>query len=390
VRVSAFLLLVAAGAAGLVVGLAYGTRPGLETASLLVLLGVFFLGLAHVLAGRRMRLGPLRRQFGLGVGVAVSQLLAATVAFSVLMFVSTQDAVLIVASVAFAGLVAVRAAQLFAKQVLGDVETVRDGLVAVGEGRREVRLETGGCDEVAELAEAANTMVARLAATERARRDLVMAVSHDLRTPLTSLRLLGQAIEDEVVDGPTRDRYLATMATHIEALGVLIDDLFELSRLEAGDIEWTMERIPIDRLVRESVGAMRVTGDASRVRVVAEVPAEGPLVRANPERLRRVLFNLIQNAIRHTPADGSVTVRAEPGDGLVEIEVADTGTGIPATDRERVFEAFFRSGEDESRNTDGSGLGLAIARGIVEAHGGRIWLAPSTVGTRVRFSLPAA
>ena len=159
-----------------------------------------------------MRLGPLRRQFGLGVGIAVGMLLAATIAFSVLMFVSAQDAVLIVATVVFSGLVAVRAAQLFAAQVLRDVETVRDGLVSVGEGRRDVRLETGASDEVADLANAANAMVARLGATERARRDLVMAVSHDLRTPLTSLRLLGQAIEDEVVDERTRRSYLATMA----------------------------------------------------------------------------------------------------------------------------------------------------------------------------------
>ena len=150
-----------------------------------------------------MRLGPLRRQFGLGVGIAVSQLLAATLAFSVLMFVSTQDAVLIVATVAFAGLVAVRAAQLFASRSCATSRPSRR-LVSVGEGRRDVALETGGCDEVAELAAAANAMVARLSATERARRDLVVAVSHDLRTPLTSLRLLGQAIEDEVVDERTR------------------------------------------------------------------------------------------------------------------------------------------------------------------------------------------
>jgi signal transduction histidine kinase len=384
------LLLCAAAVAGGVVGIAYGIKPGLETTSLLLALGAGFLGLAHLLAGRRMRLGPLRRQFGLGVGIAVSQLLAAAVAFSVLMFVSTQDAVLIIATVAFAGLVAVRAAQLFAKQVLRDVETVRDGLVSVGEGRRDILLETGACDEVADLAAAANAMVARLGATERARRDLVMAVSHDLRTPLTSLRLLGQAIDDDLVDDATREQYLATMATHIDALGVLIDDLFELSRLEAGDIEWTMERIRVDQLVRESVRAMIVTGDARGVSVVADVPDEEWLIRANPERLQRVLFNLIQNAIRHTPADGSVTVRAEPAAGGVEIEVADTGTGIAAGESNRIFEPFYRGGEDEARETDGSGLGLAIARGIVEAHGGRIWLAPSSIGTRVRFSVPAA
>jgi len=109
--------------------------------------------------------------------------------------------------------------------------------------------------------------------------------------------------------------------------------------------------------------------------------------RGNPEQLQRVLFNLIQNAIRHTPPDGSVTVRAEDVDGAVEVEVADTGDGIPAAARERVFEPFYRA--DSARHDPGAGLGLAISRAIVEAHGGAIWLEDAPVGTRVRFRLPA-
>ena len=102
-----------------------------------------------------------------------------------------------------------------------------------------------------------------------------------------------------------------------------------------------------------------------------------------------MLFNLIQNAIRHTPADGSVVVRAAPAGDAVEIEVADTGDGIAADDRDRVFEPFFRGGTQAARPSDGAGLGLAISRAIVEAHGGRIWLADAPRGTSVRFSLPA-
>jgi signal transduction histidine kinase len=103
-----------------------------------------------------------------------------------------------------------------------------------------------------------------------------------------------------------------------------------------------------------------------------------------------VLFNLIQNAIRHTPPDGSVVVRAEPGGEGVEVEVADTGDGIAPTERDRVFEPFFRGGAETARTRNGAGLGLAISRAIIEAHGGRIWLAESAHGTRVRFSLPKA
>ena len=112
------------------------------------------------------------------------------------------------------------------------------------------------------------------------------------------------------------------------------------------------------------------------------------VAQANAEKVQRVLFNLIQNAIRHTPADGSVTVRARAAGGGVEVEVADDGEGIPAGDGERVFEAFYRG--DAARGEDGAGLGLAISRAIVEAHGGRIWLEDGSPGTRVHFTLKSA
>ena len=241
-------------------------------------------------------------------------------------------------------------------------------------------------------------MVDRLATEERARsaveaahRDLIAAVSHDLRTPITSLRLLADALRDEVVDPRSRLEYVSRIATHVTALSALIDDLFELSRLQAGDVRWAIEQVPLDELVLETVDAMRPEADAHSVAVRAELPDE-PVSRSrgNPEQIQRVLFNLIQNAIRHTPADGSVTVRAQPTDDELEIEVADTGSGIPVAERERVFEAFFQ-GSTRAARTDGSaGLGLAISRAIVEAHGGRIWVADGTDGTRVRFSLPRA
>jgi signal transduction histidine kinase len=230
----------------------------------------------------------------------------------------------------------------------------------------------------------------RLSDAERARRDLVAAVSHDLRTPITSLRLLAEAVDDEIVDEHRRREYLMRMTAHVKALSAMIADLFELSRLEAGDIRWSMERVPLDELLTETVDALRPQADAGHVQVRTEVASVLEPARAHPEQLQRVLFNLIQNAIRHTPPDGSVVVRAEPAGSDVEIEVADTGTGILDSDRDRVFDAFFRGGTQSARNDGGAGLGLAIARAIVEAHGGRIWLAGSGPGTRVRFSLPAA
>jgi signal transduction histidine kinase len=242
----------------------------------------------------------------------------------------------------------------------------------------------------------AAALAARLAVEERSRREveaarrrLVASVSHDLRTPLASLRLLVESIDDGVVTGETRDRYLAEIRTHVDALSGLIDDLFELSRIEAGDISWTMGQVELRELVGDTVAAMRAPAAARGVALAADLPSHELLARANAEKLQRVLFNLIQNAIRHTPADGSVTVRARTAPGGVEVEVADDGDGISPADGEQVFDAFYRGGDAEIGDDDGAGLGLAISRAIVEAHGGHIWLEPTTPGTRVRFTLQA-
>jgi len=346
----------------------------------------------------RARAGSLRRQFALVVAIVVAPVLVALIVGDALMVVSTRGVVIVAAIVIGAGLVAIVAARMVAGGIMHDVEAIRDGLVAVGRGQREVTIETSAHDELAELAAAANAMIDQLREeeagrdlSEAARRDLVAAVSHDLRTPITSLRLLADAVGDGIVeDAEMRRGYLRRMGTHIDALSVLIDDLFELSRLEAGDISWTIEQVPLPELVGETVEAMRVQAEAKGVAVTADVPETLKPAHANPEKLQRVLFNLIQNAIRHTPADGSVVVRAESVPSGVEFEVADTGDGIAAEERERVFTAFYRGGADAARTSPGAGLGLAVSRAIVEAHGGRIWLADASVGTRVRFSLPAA
>jgi signal transduction histidine kinase len=149
-----------------------------------------------------------------------------------------------------------------------------------------------------------------------------------------------------------------------------------------------MERVSVELLLAEAVDAMRPAAEAGAVSVSARLDPALGAARANPEQLQRVLFNLIQNAIRHTPADGSVTVSAEAVEGAIEVEVADTGNGVPAEQRDRVFDPFFRG--DAARQDGGAGLGLAISRAIVEAHGGTIWLAEAPVGTSVRFRLPAA
>ncbi len=355
---------------------------------ILAALGFAGLGVAQLLAAHRHRIGSLRRQALLSVVLAVGLVLATLAVFAQAMVLSSHDALIIALVSSFAGVVGVVAGRRVLAGALQDVDALRDGLVAVGEGRRDVRVETRGRDELAELAGAANVMIERLRVQEQARRSLVAAVSHDLRTPMTSLRLLASAISDDIGDARERAGYAGAMRVHVDALSALIDDLFELSRLEAGDIAWTMQQLALDELVAETVDAMRPEAGTRGVAVHTALAAGRLPARGNPEKVQRVLFNLIQNAIRHTPADGSVTVLAEPAGREIEVEVADTGSGIPEAARAYVFDAFARG--DPARRGDGAGLGLAISRAIVEAHGGRIWLPEATSGTRVRFSLPCA
>lgn len=380
--------LAAAAALTALSGAVYGGHAAFLTVAMLAPIGAASVVAGELLVRRRARLGGLRSQAAAIGALIAAQTAVAVGLFVALMFVSAHDAFFLVVLVAYAALVGVLCALALGRGALGDLDAVRRTLHAVSDGRRDVRTGVAGGGEIAELAAEVDAMVARLDGEEQARSALIAAVSHDLRTPITSLRLLAEAVGDGVVDEPTAREYAARMAIHVQALGALIDDLFELTRLEAGELRQSMEQVALDALVRDAVEAMRPAAQASSVDVRAVLDAGDPLAaHGDRARLQRVLFNLIQNAIRHTPPDGTVTVRASralDGDG-VEIEVADTGAGIPAADRERVFAPFERL--DRSRTDAGAGLGLAISRAIVEAHGGRIWIADAAAGTSVRVRL---
>ena len=218
VRRSLLLVLAMSAALAGAVAIGYGLGDGFLVWLGLAALGTVVLGLAHVLAGRRPRRWSLRRQFTVGVAVAVGQLVVLAAVAAQLMFVSAHDALLLMVVVVFAGAIAVRAAQLFATTAIRDVEALRDTLVAVGDGSRAPAAVDGSADELAELTRAVNTAIGKLDHAETARGDLIAAVSHDLRTPITSLRLLAEAVGDDIVDADTRRGYLGQMRTHIDVL----------------------------------------------------------------------------------------------------------------------------------------------------------------------------
>jgi len=226
-----------------------------------------------------------------------------------------------------------------------------------------------------------------LEASER-QRELIAGVSHDLRARLNSLQLVATALADGILEPELEQQYLKQMPVHVGALVALVEDLAELSRLEAGDPSSAMHPVDVRALVQRSVEGLQMEADMECVNLSVEAPPGTTLTSGNAVKLERVLRNLIENALHHTPRRGAVTVTVRVTEGDVEVDVTDTGTGIAAIDREHVFEPFVRG--TGASPTGGTGLGLTVCRAIVEAHGGQIWLAEADDGTRVRFSLPEA
>ena len=251
--------------------------------------------------------------------------------------------------------------------------------------------------ELAAVAEELQEMAARLdqartaeRAVEASRRELVAWVSHDLRTPLAGIRAIAEALEDGLADDEeTVRRYHRALREEADRLSGLVDDLFELSRIQAGALRLQLERASLTDLVSDAMAAAHPVADAKNVRLEGRVAGPTPeLVLSTPEVLR-VLRNLLDNAIKHTPSDGTVWVEAGIDDGRAYVSVEDACGGIPDTDIDRVFDVAFRGAEARPPG-DGAGLGLAIARGIVEAHRGEIVVANQGAGCRFTVRLPLA
>ncbi|HEV3312043.1 MAG TPA: ATP-binding protein [Chloroflexota bacterium] len=271
----------------------------------------------------------------------------------------------------------------------------------VAEGHFDTRVSVPSGDELSTLSDAFNRMSAELGtsfarerAVEQGRRDLVAAISHDLRTPLSSIRAMLEAIQDGVVTEETTIRqYHQAMHDQVERLRRLIDDLFELSRLDSGSLELRLSRVDLNELIVETIDSLRPAAESRRIQLTVK-PADSTAlgVIVDPDQLQRVVVNLLQNAIRHTPEGGSVDVAVRATGAELTVEVADSGEGIARADIDHVFERFYRGEKARTRTDDsGAGLGLAIAKAIVEAHKGHIWAESGRArGAKFVFTVPAA
>lgn len=344
-------------------------------------LGVALLGVWAMWALRRRSIGVM---LAVVMVVSVTATLAGVVAITLMMIIEGRVRDIVLSVVAVGGLVGLGVAFVLARRV-------------VGESRRLVAAVrhlpfTAPRGLPAELQTIANTLQeanARERALEEARRELVAWVSHDLRTPLAGMRAMAEALEDGVVSDPaTVARYHGQIRLEVERLAAMVDDLFELSRIHAGALRLSRARIGLADLVADTVAGAEPLARAKGVRLAAEAAYAVP-VEADAGALGRALGNLVVNAIRHTPADRTVVLRAGVEEGMACVSVSDCCGGIPEADLPRVFDVAFRGEAARTPTPDGgAGLGLAIAQGIVEAHDGMIGVVNDGPGCRFEIRLP--
>jgi two-component system, OmpR family, sensor histidine kinase BaeS len=243
-----------------------------------------------------------------------------------------------------------------------------------------------GQDEVAELARAFNRMTERLALDEEQRRRLFAGVAHELRTPLSVVQGTLEGMLDRVLE-PTPER-IATLHSQTLLLARLITDLRDLSLAQAGQLQLNVRPVDAGPVVRETLEAMAPLAEERHVGLRADVPHILPRIDADPDRLRQIVQNLVENAIRYTPPGGEVrvTMDAAPATGAVRLAIADTGVGIDAGDLPHLFRHFYRTDQSRTRASGGTGLGLAIVKSLVEAHGGRVDV-ESAVGKGSTFTI---
>jgi len=284
-------------------------------------------------------------------------------------------------------LVGLLTSQVLAHGMTSPLREMTAAVRAMRRGDYTQRVRATSRDEVGELAQAFNQMAGDLAAADRQRRELIANVSHELRTPITAL----QGVLENIVDG-VADPHPATMRTALhqtERLGRLVAELLDLSRLDAGVQPMHPVLLDVADFLDDVAGeaAVTATGAGHDIKLSVRPPATPVTVHADPARLHQVLANLLDNATRHSPPGGTVSITGRIDDDKVVFEVGDEGPGIPPAQRESVFDRFTRG---DRAVGGGTGLGLAIAQWVVQLHGGAIRVVdpPSGVGCLVRVSLP--
>ncbi|CAK7283474.1 sensor histidine kinase [Streptomyces sp. RM1] len=355
--------------------------------------GAAVTGLAGACALRLIRRRSLTASLAVVAAVGVVAMLAGTLAVAWAMFLSPHDLSVVTTVVAMAAVVSLVTALLLGRWVVARSRELAVAARAFGDGGAFAAPGGPATAELEDLSRELAATSARLAesrdrerALEASRRELVAWISHDLRTPLAGLRAMAEALEDGVAADPAR--YLRQIRAEVERLDGMVGDLFELSRIHAGTLPLSLSRVSLYDLVGDALAGAGPLAREHGVRLVGERVAPVP-VEVDGREMSRVLGNLLVNAIRRTPPDGTVAVAAERTEEGVVVSVSDGCGGIPDADLPRVFDTGWR-GTDARTPPAGAGLGLAIVRGIVEAHQGRATVRNVPGGCRFEVTLPAA
>ncbi|MFI1292569.1 sensor histidine kinase [Streptomyces sp. NPDC020792] len=360
--------------------------------ALYAFLGAAVAGLVGAGALRLIRRRSLTASLAVVAAVAVGAMLTGTLAVAQAMLLSAHDLSVVTTVVAMAAVVSLATALLLGRWVVARSRELARAARSLGDGGDFAAPHRPATAELESLSRELAATSARLAesrererALESSRRELVAWISHDLRTPLAGLRAMSEALEDGVAVDP--DRYLRQIRTEVERLNDMVGDLFELSRIHAGSLALTRSRISVYDLVGDALAGADPLARELGVHLVADHVEPVP-VEVDGKEMSRVLGNLLVNAIRRTPADGTVAVAAARSPGGVVLSVTDGCGGIPEEDLPRVFDTGWR-GTHARTPPAGAGLGLAIVRGIVEAHQGRAAVRNIPGGCRFEVTLPA-
>jgi len=282
---------------------------------------------------------------------------------------------------------------IVARRLAGSVAAVAVAADRIARGNLEARVEAPAIGpEFTQLADSFNAMAARLAETETTRRRLIGDLAHELRTPLASLDATVEAVVDRVL--PADDATMATLREQTLRLQHLVADMGAVSRAEERQLDLHPQQVDLAALATEAVAAARARYTAAGLRLDIEVAGSAPIVLVDRQRLAETLANLLDNALRHTPAGGKVRVLVEAEPTGATLKVIDTGEGFDSSNAERLFERFYRADTSRTRTTAGSGIGLTIARAIVQAHGGTLTASSKGPGAgatfRIYFPTPSA
>jgi signal transduction histidine kinase len=353
-------------------------------------------GAIGLIALRLARRAPMAVQVSIVVLTGTLSVAVGMVAVAQAMFLSPHDLVVSLWVAGVAALVSLGVAAVLAVTFVRQARHVRRLAAALGDGT-VVAMDASGSELAAVAGELARTSRrldearAEVEAMDQSRREFVAWISHDLRTPLAGLRAMAEALEDGLADDP--QRFHRQMRVQVDHLSDLVDDLFELSKIESGRLVLAMDTVSLHDLVSDAVAELRVLAETRQV-TIRESPDQDALVRGDARELGRAVGNLLLNAIQYSPPGTSVAVETEiDAEGRAVLSVVDQGGGIPPADLENVFRAGWRGAESRTPaplwgRSSGAGLGLAIARGIVTAHDGDLQARNVDGGCRFEMVLP--